>query len=97
MTKRREIFLHHHVRIHLDRVEGLGSFMELEAVFDGSTEAESAQRALVEALMARLGLGAALRIATSYEALVPPPPSESEVSADRRSLPDAVRGSAFTR
>lgn len=32
VRKRRELLWHHNVRIHLDRVEGLGSFLELEAV-----------------------------------------------------------------
>jgi predicted adenylyl cyclase CyaB len=33
VRKRREIFLYENVRIHLDEVEGLGTFVELEAVF----------------------------------------------------------------
>lgn len=32
IVKRREVYLHHNVRIHLDEVEGLGSFLEFEAV-----------------------------------------------------------------
>lgn len=32
VTKRRQIFLYHNVRIHLDEVEGRGSFLEFEAV-----------------------------------------------------------------
>jgi predicted adenylyl cyclase CyaB len=32
VSKRREIYLWHNVRIHLDEVAGLGSFVELEAV-----------------------------------------------------------------
>ncbi|MEN8159378.1 MAG: class IV adenylate cyclase, partial [Myxococcota bacterium] len=43
VRKRREIALHHNVRIHLDRVEGLGDFVELEAVWDGSPEGEAEQ------------------------------------------------------
>jgi len=34
VEKQREIFLWHNVRIHLDRVEGLGVFIEFEAVLD---------------------------------------------------------------
>jgi len=32
VRKQREIYLHHNVRIHLDRVEELGTFLEFEAV-----------------------------------------------------------------
>jgi len=32
VRKRREIYLHHNVRIHLDEVDGLGQFLEFEAV-----------------------------------------------------------------
>jgi adenylate cyclase class IV len=32
VDKRRELYLHHGVRIHLDEVEGLGRFIEFEAV-----------------------------------------------------------------
>jgi len=32
VRKRREVFLYHQVRIHLDQVEGLGDFIEFEAV-----------------------------------------------------------------
>jgi adenylate cyclase class IV len=42
-------------RIHLDRVEGLGDFLELEVVLaDGQPEAEGT--AIAQALMARLGV-----------------------------------------
>ena len=52
-------------RVHLDRVEGLGDFMELEVVLkDGQTDA--AGTAVAQALMARLGLADAPRLAGSY-------------------------------
>ncbi len=52
-------------RIHLDRVEGLGDFMELEVVLqDGQSDAQGAAEA--ERLMAALGLHGALRMAGSY-------------------------------
>jgi adenylate cyclase class IV len=44
VRKRREIFLYHNVRIHLDEVEGLGSFLEFEAVL-GSYGGPSGQPA----------------------------------------------------
>jgi len=36
VSKRREIYLWHNVRIHLDAVTGLGSFVEFEAVLGRS-------------------------------------------------------------
>ena len=41
VDKWREILLVGNVRIHLDRVECLGSFLELEAVFDGDAGSEA--------------------------------------------------------
>jgi predicted adenylyl cyclase CyaB len=70
VTKEREIHLLDNVRIHLDRVEGLGTFLELEAVFDGSEVQEVEQQAKVAFLMRELGISQADLIDTSYEALV---------------------------
>jgi len=70
VAKRREILLLDNVRIHLDRVEGLGDFLELEAVFDGSADSERRQHANVEHILAKLELAQVERIATSYEALI---------------------------
>lgn len=39
VEKRREIFLHHNVRIHLDEVAGLGTFLEFEAVLGPDVDA----------------------------------------------------------
>ena len=45
VEKQREIFLWHNVRIHLDRVEGLGEFIEFEAVLtDGEDDASGHAR-----------------------------------------------------
>src|SRR5262249_61988463 len=38
VRKRREVWHWHNVRIHLDDVEGLGSFVELEAVIDADND-----------------------------------------------------------
>lgn len=70
VRKRREIWLVENVRIHLDRVEGLGDFMELEAVFDGTPAAEAEQQQKVAALMKELRVDPSSLIATSYEALL---------------------------
>lgn len=52
-------------RVHLDRVEGLGDFMELEVVLrEGQPDAEG--HATAEALMEALGLQHAERLAGAY-------------------------------
>ena len=69
VIKRRELLLWHNVRLHLDRVEGLGSFVEFEAVLsDGEDEAAAYQR--VQTLRAALELRPQDRIATSYSDLL---------------------------
>lgn len=70
VEKQREIFLVDNVRIHLDRVRGLGEFLELEAVFDASAAAEASERAKVDELMLALGVAASDLLETSYEALL---------------------------
>jgi len=40
VEKERTLWLYEHTRIHLDRVIGLGEFLELETVVEGITEAE---------------------------------------------------------
>ncbi|MDE2368626.1 MAG: class IV adenylate cyclase [Burkholderiales bacterium] len=65
VRKRRWLFIVGQTRIHVDRVEDLGDFMELEVVLrDAQTDAEGA--AIAEALMAELGLADAERIAPAY-------------------------------
>ena len=58
------------VRIHLDEVEGLGTFLELEAVYDGSAVAEVQERQKLEELMRQLGVAEADLVDTSYEGLL---------------------------
>lgn len=65
VRKCRWLLLAGNTRIHLDRVEGLGDFVELEVVLrEDQTDADGA--AVAEALMVELGLGAAERIAGAY-------------------------------
>ena len=55
VRKERILILAGATRIHLDRVEGLGDFLELEVVLaDGQTEAEGT--AIAQDLLARLGV-----------------------------------------
>jgi predicted adenylyl cyclase CyaB len=70
VRKVREIWLHENVRIHLDQVEGLGSFVELEAAYDGSREALPAQQKKVRSLMDRLGIREEDLVDVSYEGLL---------------------------
>lgn len=56
VDKRREILLWHNVRIHLDEVAGLGTFVEFEAVLGPGID-DSAGRAQLDELSRRFGLG----------------------------------------
>jgi predicted adenylyl cyclase CyaB len=65
VRKRREIYLWQNVRIHLDDVEGLGTFVELEAVI--TTDAEAAQApAQLRELSPLLGLREEDCLAAAY-------------------------------
>ena len=70
VRKTREIALHENVRIHLDRVDGLGDFVELEAVWDGSPEGEPEQARKVAFLREALGIRDADLVPLSYEGLL---------------------------
>lgn len=75
VRKEREILLVGNVRIHLDRVETLGDFIELEAVFEGDAAAEEREHRKVHELMAALGVRPGDLLASSYEALLGDPPT----------------------
>lgn len=65
VRKQRLLLMVGSTRIHLDQVEGLGDFIELEVVLaEGQTDAQGV--ATAEALMQALGLGAAPRLAVAY-------------------------------
>lgn len=69
VEKRREIFLYHSVRIHLDDVAGLGQFIEFEAVLGGETD-ETAARAMLDGLMCHFAISPADLLANSYGEMV---------------------------
>jgi adenylate cyclase class IV len=72
VRKQRLLLLAGPTRIHLDRVEGLGDFMELEVVMrEGQPDDQG--MALAEALMRELGLADAPRIAGAYLDLLAAP------------------------
>jgi adenylate cyclase, class 2 len=69
VEKRREIFLYHNVRIHLDDVVGLGRFLEFEAVLGPEVD-EGAGRALIDSLMRHFAITPADLLANSYGEMV---------------------------
>jgi adenylate cyclase class IV len=69
VVKRRELLMYHNVRIHLDEVNGLGTFLEFEAVISpDAAEAISLER--LATLTAALGVRDEDRIARSYSDLL---------------------------
>jgi homotetrameric cytidine deaminase len=69
VAKRRRLLLWKGVRIHLDDVDGLGTFLEVEALADRGSDL-GAEHEKVESLRAQLGIEDANLIATSYADLV---------------------------
>jgi adenylate cyclase class IV len=69
-VRKRRLLLHlGQTRLHLDRVEGLGEFVELEVVLrDGQSDDEG--RAIAESWMQRLGLQQAPRLGVAYTDLL---------------------------
>jgi adenylate cyclase class IV len=65
VRKTRCLLLSGATRIHLDRVEGLGDFVELEVVLQDGQSADDG-RAIAEQLMRGLGIADAQRIAGAY-------------------------------
>lgn len=70
LRKERELLLRGRTRIHLDRVEGLGDFLELEVVL-GPEEDERDGRAEARALMTALGVAPEDLIGGAYVDLLP--------------------------
>jgi adenylate cyclase class IV len=71
VRKHRTLLTRRNVRLHLDRVETLGGFGEIEAILGEGSEAEAGEgavsaRAAVDELLGALGVGAAELIEVSY-------------------------------
>jgi len=65
VKKRRHLYWIGQTRVHLDEVEGLGAYLELEVVLeDGQTEEEGA--AIADRILADLGVGSEDRIDRAY-------------------------------
>jgi adenylate cyclase class IV len=65
VVKRRELFLIGRTRVHLDQVEGLGDFVELEVVLAAGEAAENGNRD-AQLLLDALGIATAALIAEAY-------------------------------
>ena len=69
VAKRRHLLIWEGVRIHLDDVDGLGTYVELEAVADPDSDL-TAEHEKVERLRAELGIEDEHLVATSYADLL---------------------------
>lgn len=69
VVKHRTLFLVGRTRVHLDRVQGLGDFMELEVVLADGDSAEDGVREAHE-LMARLGVATDSLVTGAYHDLL---------------------------
>ncbi len=65
VAKRREVFLAGQTRIHLDEVEGLGRFVEIEVVLS-TNQSESEGESIARDLMRRLGIQPADLLELAY-------------------------------
>ena len=71
VRKRRHLFWIDNVRVHLDDVDGLGRFLEIEAIVDAA-HPEPACRRAAEALLERLGVTPDECLAVPYLDLLSP-------------------------
>jgi len=69
VRKRRTVYIHDNVRIHLDEVDGLGTFIELEAIVDASCN-DTQAHAKVRRLRSALGIRDADILSVSYADLL---------------------------
>ena len=76
VRKERTLYLIGRTRVHLDRVEGLGDFVELEVVL-AEGEAEAAGLAEAHRLMASLGIDETALIAGAYVDLLTASPTNA--------------------
>jgi len=70
VEKTRTLYLLENVRIHLDQVGGLGTFVEFEAVM-GPADTDDAAHALLERLRRELGIAESDLLSGSYSDMVP--------------------------
>lgn len=65
VEKHREIYFYQNVRIHLDQVEHLGTFLEFEAVLESEEQIEQGET-VVAWLQEQLAIGPADLLTSSY-------------------------------
>ena len=70
VKKKRKIYLFKNVRIHLDEISNLGSFIEFEAVFDKSNSNEKEENEKINFLLKYLDVKQEDLISKSYENLM---------------------------
>lgn len=70
VDKTREIYFVGNVKIHLDRVEGLGTFVEVEAIADADHASEHVLRGQCERFLDAFGLRDTDLVAVSYSDLL---------------------------
>jgi predicted adenylyl cyclase CyaB len=70
VDKQREIYFLDNVKVHLDEVRGLGTFVEIEAIDDDGSRSLEALRAQCEELMSALGIAEHDLLALSYSDLL---------------------------
>ena len=70
VEKEREIYIYENVRIHLDWVKNLGTFLEFEAVLNDKYKNRTAEKMKVHQLMETFGITEDNLVSTSYENLI---------------------------
>jgi len=70
VDKKREIYFHENVKLHVDEVEHLGAFVEIEVIEDSDDADEEHMRAICRDWMLRLGVREQDLVATSYSDLI---------------------------
>ena len=70
VKKERSIYLYKNIRIHLDKVHDLGTFIEFEAVFDKNNSEEKKEQKKLDYLMQKLEIKKEQLIDVSYENLI---------------------------
>lgn len=88
VKKRRNVFIAGQTRIHMDEVEGLGEFIELEVVLDAE-QAESEGIAIAEEIMRTLAIAEEHLLACAYVDLLTESPHNDSPQ------PVSGRGAAF--
>ena len=83
VTKRREVFLVGRTRVHLDQVERLGCFVELEVVLSPGERVEDGHRE-AQALLRSLDIPSAALVAEAYIDLLDA--TDASVTASARSI-----------